>query len=273
MFEDALVELVKKASPWVVNLFLLSIAAVILIWVFSALRVLKKDISVHSTADKLIELQGKYHELSSANSTLQQKHSQTRIVLDGLKSAYTEARYLFYLLSKDYDIREQAEELLRSILEKLAAELKFDAGESHRCAIWTTLDSTTLISSIASSGFSDYYRRRRELGIDKSIAGRCYRTKGTIYLPNIQDDRDFRHRPGLTHKYKSLICVPLVFGDDCLGVVTVDGKEENSFFQEDIEIVQAYSEIIAMVIMMYIANTQAITREEAAISGEKHNNG
>ncbi len=269
MFENALVELVKKASPWVVNVVLLSIGAVIIIWVVSALRVLKKDISASSMADKLIQLQVKYHELSSGSNALQQKHGQTRIIINGLKSAYTEARFLFYLLSKNYEIRDQAEELMRLILEKLAAELKFDAGESHRCAIWTASDSKTLISVIASSGFSDYYRRKRSLGIDTSVAGRCYRTKATIYLTDVQDDRDFRHHPGTPHKYKSLICVPLVFGEDCLGVVTVDGQEESAFIQEDVEIIEAYSEIIAMVIMMYIANAQSIAREEVAPSGEQ----
>ncbi len=107
------------------------------------------------------------------------------------------------------------------------------------------------------------------MGIDTSVAGRCYRTKATIYLTDVQDDRDFRHHPGTPHKYKSLICVPLVFGEDCLGVMTVDGQEESAFIQEDVEIVEAYSEIIAMVIMMYIANAQSIAREEVAPSGEQ----
>ena len=48
--------------------------------------------------------------------------------------------------------------------------------------------------------------------------------------------------------------MPLVFGDICLGIITVDGKKEDAFTGEDVETVEAYSEIATMVRMMQITS-------------------
>lgn len=262
--DTALVELIKKASPWVVNTVMLSIGGVILIWVWSAIKVLKNNTAVHATADNLIDLQNKYNNLTVNNYLLQQKHNQTRTVLLGLKSAYTESRYLFSVFSNGEDIRGQSEELLRLIIERLSTDLKFSAGESHRCAIWTPINDKQLGAVVASSGFSDYHRRYRALEIDGSTAGRCFRTKITIYSPRVREDRDFRHDSGHDHKHNSLICVPLCYGDVCFGLITVDGIEEDSFLTEDVEVVETYAEIVAMVIMMQIASLSSNAKEESA---------
>lgn len=157
--------------------------------------------------------------------------------MTGIKNVYSELKYLLYLFVDYQDIQAEANSLFKLITDRLASDLKYYAGELRRCAIWFPVDDSRLVMHVASAGFPDYYRRSRTLEIDGSFAGRCYRTKTSAYTPNVWTDREFRHDPNSAHEYNSLICVPFVFGNISLGVITVDGRAENTFTPEDPEIV------------------------------------
>lgn len=92
--------------------------------------------------------------------------------------------------------------LFKSITDRIATDLKFYAGENHRCSIWVPTDNRNLEMLVASAGFPDYYRIHRSLQIDGSVAGRCFRTCSPVCIPNVDNDRDFQHNPSSNHKYK-----------------------------------------------------------------------
>lgn len=262
--EEAMVALIGKTSQWVINIIMLAVGSAVIIWVWSAITVLKKNITVHATADRLLTLQSEYNNLNGNNVLLKEKYNQSLAVQAGIKSISAELKYLFYQFADGMDIQGQAYGLLKLITDRISTDLKFSAGEIHRCAVWLDVDGKNLGIYAASAGFSDYYRKNRVLEIDRSAAGRCFRTRTSRYIPNVFKDEDFYHNPNYSHRYFSLICVPLILGDVCLGVITVDGKEENTFKIEDIETVEAYSEMAAMIRMMQIASSQAPEGEEDA---------
>lgn len=120
--------------------------------------------------------------------------------------------------------------------------------------MWFQVDEKNLVMQVASAGFPDYYRTNRTLEIDGSTAGRCFRTKIAFIINDVISDRDFKYNSGSNHKYYSLICAPLFLGDFCLGVITVDGKEKDAFVQQDLEAIETYAEIAAMVRLMQISS-------------------
>jgi hypothetical protein len=267
----ALVVLVEKAHPWVVDVVLLAIGALIVVWVWSAISVLKKNITVHATADRLLTLQEEYNKMNANMFLVQEKYSQSVAILAGIKSTYAELKYLFFQFANGNDIQGQGYGILKLITDRMPIDLKSSAGEIHRCAIWVVVNEKNLGINVASAGFSDYYRNYRTLEIDHSSAGRCYRTKTPRYSANVDADSDFFHNPNSAHNYKSLICVPLILGDICLGVITVDGKKENAFKEEDIGIIETYAEIATIIRMMQITNMLSKERNPDEIIDEKQN--
>lgn len=262
--EDFFKELIGKAHPLVVDFILIVIGVVVIVWIWSMIQTLKHNTAVYATSDKLIQLQNEYNQLNNNNNILRSKYSQSRATINGIRRTYSELKYILYLFSVGSDIKENSQELLRSITERVANDIKYNAGEIHRCAIWFNLDDLNLAIAAASSGFPEHYRFQKSLDIDRSIAGRVYRTKTTINSGNVRNDRDYVPNPSSTSRYYSMICAPLVFGNFCFGVITVDGKEENAFLDEDVETIETYAEIVSMLQLMTVVSTDGEEEDEVA---------
>lgn len=254
--DKAIETLINKADSWVVDFVLFSIGAIIIVWVFTTIKSVSKNISAEDKINKLIRLQDEYNNLDNRSNSLYSQYKQTRSVLTGLKITYSELKSLVFSYSSGYNIREESGKILRSITDRLSTEIKYFAGEIHRCAIWIPIDDKYLGMIEASAGFPDNYKMQKKLPIDKSSAGRCYRTKMSCFIPDVEDNNDFNKSHQSNHGYKSLICVPVVFGEDCLGVITIDGKEDGSLNKDDIEAVETYAEIVSMTLMLIILDSQ-----------------
>jgi|GEM_PF-3424326 len=250
---EMLLALINRTSLWVVNLIMLAVGAAVLVWVWSAITVLRRNVTVHATADRIISLQEENQRFKAGLHQLEEKYGHSLAVMAGVKSVFAELKYLLDLFAGGGDVRDQAGGILKLTLDRISTDLKFSPGELHRCALWLDMDGRRLGMYVASAGFADYQRNHRVLEIDRSAAGRCFRTRTSRYSPNVNKDEDFFHRPGTTHRYLSLICVPLVLGELCLGVISVDGREEEAFRAEDVEMVEAYGEMAAVIRMIQIA--------------------
>lgn len=53
-----------------------------------------------------------------------------------------------------------------------------------------------------------------------------------------------------------------MFGDTCLGIISVDAKEEDFFVSEDLEAIEIYGEIATMVRFMQIAGYYQMRGED-----------
>lgn len=143
--ESVAVAFISKTHSVVINLIALLIGAAILVWVWSAITVLKKNITVHATADSILSLQKEYNELNNRFNSLWGKNSQARAVLTGIKNVYSELKYLLYLFVDYQDIQAEANSLFKLITDRLASDLKYYAGELRRCAIWFPVDDSRLV--------------------------------------------------------------------------------------------------------------------------------
>lgn len=62
---EIILALVNRTSLWVINIVMLAIGAAVLIWVWSAITVLWKNVSAQASADKMLALQSECSQLKS----------------------------------------------------------------------------------------------------------------------------------------------------------------------------------------------------------------
>ncbi|WP_141432397.1 hypothetical protein [Bacillus sp. 03113] len=159
---------------------------------------LQEDIATHK---KISEV--------NINST-----SQLQNVLMNTRSFFNAFNQLKYKDEIFYD------QLIQRIVEAIAADIKSQGGERHRCGIWIEVpEQGQLKLTTGSSGFPEQYIGNRVLDINNSIAGRSFRKKQIIKVDNVVEDTDWSSQDS-TNSYSALICIPL--GN--WGVVTIDAK-------------------------------------------------
>lgn len=155
---------------------------------------------------------------------------------------------------------------VQRIVESLAADVKTNPGEKHRSGFWIVdRDKEVLTLLNGSSGFPDHYLGNRELGLNQSIAGRCFRKNELINCTDVTEDEDYESS---NSDYRSLICVPV----DNFGVLTVDGKEP---FDKNVEsIAELYATLIELALKEYALEVMEAEKESAVtnIEGEEDNN-
>lgn len=120
-------------------------------------------------------------------------------------------------------IEEQREGYMaftQRIVEAIASDVKSSGIERHRCGFWLKDEGDTLTLRTGSAGFPDTYISSRKLDIHDSIAGRSYRKKQILNLPDVTADSDWSSADS-SGTYKALICIPI----DVFGVLTIDARE------------------------------------------------
>lgn len=178
---------------------------------------------------KLYKLQEEVHELEKENSYNKNLALKLETVID-------KSRLFLNTINDDDFDKEQIANYVQRIIESLTADVKTNAGEKHRCGFWMfDKESNVLTLLQGSSGFPESYIGKRRLGLDDSIAGRCFRIKETINSPDVTKDNDYEKSK---HNYTSLICVPI----DDFGVLTIDGIKR--FDSNVVAAAQLYATII-----------------------------
>ena len=155
---------------------------------------------------------------------------------------------------------------VQRIVESLAADVKTNPGEKHRSGFWVVDSDREVLTLLnGSSGFPDHYLGNRELGLNQSIAGRCFRKNELINCKDVTVDEDYESS---NSDYRSLICVPV----DNFGVLTIDGKKP---FDKNVEsIAELYATIIELALKEYALEMMGVRNESAAtnIEGGGDNN-
>ncbi|MGI6621351.1 MAG: GAF domain-containing protein [Bacillota bacterium] len=251
---DALKALFDKASPGVINLLVICIGALIIWWIATNLTALKKSLASSTAVEKLFALQSEYDKLVERTRILERSSS----LLEGMKTACSEARLLLYALLSGQTIQSLSE-FLQPLTERLASGIKASSRETHRCAIWVQADDEHLRMVAGSSAFGAKFKNDVRLLIDGSIAGMCYRTGKPSLDDDAPSDPHFQHLREDRHSYSSLICAPIMLEQGhCLGVLSIDAREKGAFTQEDVEIVEAYAEMASMIMTAYLLSLSSV---------------
>jgi len=79
----------------------------------------------------------------------------------------------------------------------------------------------------------------------KGITVACAKEKKTIYVADVSNDK--RYIEG-AKGMKSEVAVPIIYRDEVIGVINVEKKEINGFNEEDIKLLEIFSNILATAI-------------------------
>ncbi|WP_252314727.1 hypothetical protein [Sinobaca sp. H24] len=102
----------------------------------------------------------------------------------------------------------KAQSLLNKCINSMSSNLKSHSSGDFRCAIWIKQGSVFKFRT-GSIGFPDQYYGNRELEIDKSTAGRCYRKEIDLVIDDVSQDDDWSPNEDVKKIYNAMVCIYL----------------------------------------------------------------
>jgi signal transduction histidine kinase len=122
----------------------------------------------------------------------------------------------------------------------------------------------------ASYGASAAYLRKPRLHIDESLLGTVARRRKPLVVENVQTSNRYQHvevarQDGLV----ALLSVPLRFGEQCIGTLSVYTAEPYSFSDEEVRILSAFAELSAIAIEKARMYERIVSAEDELRQNEK----
>ncbi|MCD6282620.1 GGDEF domain-containing protein [bacterium] len=105
----------------------------------------------------------------------------------------------------------------------------------------------------------------RYFPIDKGVAGYVYNHGKSYIVDSADTDTMLAELPGFPRDIGSLICVPLYYQDDILGVLSLEAAEPGQFSSDDLAFVESISPLVAIAVnnvVSYQAIKTASTRDK-----------
>ena len=136
------------------------------------------------------------------------------------------------------------DEVLESITREAAG-----LGRVKMCSLQLLDPSGEWLEMRAQFGAGIDYRQRPPLSVVESLMGSVVRRRKTMQVLNVQTSAQYQHpetarREGLV----SLLCAPLVFGDQSLGTLSVYTEAPHVFSNEEVRTLSALAELSAVAI-------------------------
>lgn len=153
--------------------------------------------------------------------------------------------YASGIRDKEAGVRSGAEQYLRVVAHSVTEDLRAYIDEVHRSGVWVCDANGHVLKMVASSGFSREQERSIQLSVGESVAGTVLRTGKPRLSGNARAEPDYQYVCD-SSDFTSLICVPIRAQKGIMGVLTVDGRKEDSFDQHDVLVAQAYASVAGL---------------------------
>lgn len=260
MNPDIVKVLLDKQPTWffhVSSVILTFILIVVAIWVFKGAK------RYYLAVDK----ENRIVSLLEEKNALQQENKSHKAITEQM-SVVLENSITFINALNNYDQSSSVFENIQSIIESLATDIKTVVGERHRCGFWLAESNNQFLKLYnGSASFPHGYIGFRELDMNNSIAGRCFRKKRTLLINDVTQDADWIVTDSPS-SYSSLICMPV----GSWGVITIDGKQKMN--DNTVLIGKLYASIIeGFMNKFFIEEVTNLTQSEVAASQEEFEEG
>ena len=138
---------------------------------------------------------------------------------------------------------ERPDHAIRALVAFIVAALPsiMSADGTHRCAVLVPTEDGSALKVHTAFGYRRESEAKLRLPIPKSNAGTAFQTRQTYYDRDTKKDSGWIQLPDQRHPYRSILCVPIVAGDRCFGVLNIDAVEPEAFTADD----QTYLELFA----------------------------
>lgn len=239
-----------KASPTLINIIVGSFGfTIFLILSIAAYIILKKITKSFIKEEKYDNLQDSYIEMFTNYNKIYTLYAKYANITNVSNQFFNDISILINKHNSGVDVKESSEKLIHSIIYTLPQLLKSSAGESHTCVLWKKSDNDVNMEIIFSSSTSSKEAiKGAKKPINKSFVGRVYATGDIRNSGNIIDDTEYYNQN--TPNYKSLLGIPIKRLEETIAVLTINGKLENSFTDEDIDNITIFATMLSMCMLI-----------------------
>lgn len=138
------------------------------------------------------------------------------------------------------------------------------------CALHLLDDSRQWLDLRANHGAGDVYVRKPRLGVEESLLGMVVRRRKPVQVANVQTSSRYQNVAiARSEGLVSLLSVPLVFGGEAIGTLSVYTGNPYSFSNEEIRILSALAELSAIAIEKARIYERLVDVEEQLRQNEK----
>jgi signal transduction histidine kinase len=110
------------------------------------------------------------------------------------------------------------------------------------CSLLMLDESRKSLELRSSIGAGETYLGKPRLDIRESIAGSVVRSRRPVQVLDVRASGIYQHTAvAEVEGLVSLLCVPLIHGEDCIGVINVYTEKRHSFSDEEIRILAAFA--------------------------------
>ncbi|HEU5452075.1 MAG TPA: GAF domain-containing protein, partial [Terriglobales bacterium] len=147
------------------------------------------------------------------------------------------SRYLAFLntVSKMAISSQDAEQMLAEIVSEIQENFAFD-----HIGIGI-LDYVTKEIEIKAEAGSSAHTRGKRVPLSSGTMGRAARTGEMVLIQTPTDG----HSTAVLPDTRSVLCIPITYGDGLLGVLNVESRRERAFAQQDILILRTLADLLA----------------------------
>jgi putative methionine-R-sulfoxide reductase with GAF domain len=118
-----------------------------------------------------------------------------------------------------------------------------DKGNSLRIAIFCSEGEYLKIAH--GSGYSPDGIKKLRLSLSSSSAGYCYTSKEKYFTDDVTSDPRYKRHPKSSREYFSLMCVPIQYEEEVIGILNVDGLKRKSFDRDDLDHLSYFASALA----------------------------
>ncbi len=133
-------------------------------------------------------------------------------------------------------------EFARDVTQAIGASILLYKPESN------TLEFTLAINEVQGAA-EEIISKKFELAVGEGIAGHVAKTRESLLVADTQEDKRFSRKVDNDTGFmtRSIVCSPIVYQDELLGVVqVVNAKSKTNFDSSDLDILESFSHLAAV---------------------------
>lgn len=138
---------------------------------------------------------------------------------------------------------KDVDKLIGDIIHYCAYSLQYSEARIPKCILWKPDETKQLLLKHHTNIPNSY--NEKTLFVNKSFAGHIFFTGEEKTCPNIEKERYFQKRDTQRVPFISLAGVPINFGGEVVGVLTIDSDKENAFTEDGLKILYIFGHCIS----------------------------
>jgi GAF domain-containing protein/HAMP domain-containing protein len=203
------------------------------------------------------------NEITILANTFNQMTSQIREFISNLEQQVTERTQALATsaeISRRLSTIVEQDELVSEVVEQLKSG--FNYYHAHIYLLSESGDRLLMAGGTGEAG-KLLLEREHSIMLGRGLVGRVAESKETLLVPNTRLDSDWLPNP-LLPDTQSEIAVPIMIGEQVLGVLDVQNDTADSLTQQDADLIRAVADQVGIA-LQNIRSAEAITKRAAEL--------